>query len=122
MVKLPAVPKAHSFGWRCGRDALPVGSHLRDTGLFAGACPLCNSGLEDTLHALRDCPDSLLALRQAGLLRPSSRRARHRRRTGLTLLRLLSPRTRWLCSSPSFGASGGDGIPGCMSVRSTPCL
>ncbi|KAL4318444.1 hypothetical protein GQ457_18G009050 [Hibiscus cannabinus] len=31
-----------------------------------GACPLCGSGLEDTLHALCDCPDSSLALRQAG--------------------------------------------------------
>ncbi|KAL4351812.1 hypothetical protein GQ457_06G012520 [Hibiscus cannabinus] len=35
-------------------------------GLSTGACPLCGCGLEDTLHALRDCPDSLLALRQVG--------------------------------------------------------
>ncbi|KAL4285536.1 hypothetical protein GQ457_16G018010 [Hibiscus cannabinus] len=66
LVKLPTVPKVRSFGWPCGRDALPVGSHLRDTGLSTGACPLCGYGLEDTLHALCDCPDSLLALRQAG--------------------------------------------------------
>ncbi|KAL4319855.1 hypothetical protein GQ457_18G009980 [Hibiscus cannabinus] len=43
----------------------PVGSRLWDAGLSDGACPLCGSGLEDTLHALRDCPDSSLALRQA---------------------------------------------------------
>ncbi|KAK8515186.1 hypothetical protein V6N12_019234 [Hibiscus sabdariffa] len=55
------------------------------------------------------------------LLRPSSLQVRHRRRIGLTFLRLLSPRARWLCSSPSFGAFGGDKIRGCMSVRSTPC-
>ncbi|KAK8684255.1 hypothetical protein V6N13_040285 [Hibiscus sabdariffa] len=66
IVELPAVPKVRSFGWRCGRDALPVGSRLRDAGLSDGACPLCGASLEDTLHALRDCPDSTLALRQAG--------------------------------------------------------
>ncbi|KAK8555310.1 hypothetical protein V6N12_009458 [Hibiscus sabdariffa] len=66
LAKLPTVPKVWSFGWRCGRDALPVGSRLRDTGLSSGSCPLCGNGLESTLHAIRDCPDSLLALRQAG--------------------------------------------------------
>ncbi|KAL4339153.1 hypothetical protein GQ457_08G031640 [Hibiscus cannabinus] len=66
LAKLPVVPKVRSFGWRCGRDALHVGSRLRDVGLSDGACPLCGSSLEDTLHALRDCPDSSLALRQAG--------------------------------------------------------
>ncbi|KAL4283340.1 hypothetical protein GQ457_16G019060 [Hibiscus cannabinus] len=68
--KLLAVPKVRSFGWRCGRDALPMGSRLRDAGLSDGACPLCGASLEDTLHALRDCPDSSLALRQAGFDTP----------------------------------------------------
>ncbi|KAL4281807.1 hypothetical protein GQ457_03G016970 [Hibiscus cannabinus] len=63
LAKLLAVPKVRSFGWRCGRDALPVGSRLRDAGLSDGACPLCGARLEDTLHAHRDCPDSSLALR-----------------------------------------------------------
>ncbi|KAL4296377.1 hypothetical protein GQ457_12G000140 [Hibiscus cannabinus] len=62
LAKLPKIPKVHSFGWRCGRDALPVGSRLRD----AGACPLCGFGFEDILHVLRDCPDSSTALSQAG--------------------------------------------------------
>ncbi|KAL4283478.1 hypothetical protein GQ457_16G018190 [Hibiscus cannabinus] len=57
------------FGWPYGRDALPVWSRLRDAGLSTGACPLCGYGLEDTLHALHDCPDSLLVLRQAGFAR-----------------------------------------------------
>ncbi|KAL4280495.1 hypothetical protein GQ457_03G017750 [Hibiscus cannabinus] len=70
LAKLPAVPKVRSFGWRCGRDALPAGSHLRDAGLSDGACPLCGARLEDTLHALRDCPDSSLALRQADFCSP----------------------------------------------------
>ncbi|KAL4283764.1 hypothetical protein GQ457_16G018170 [Hibiscus cannabinus] len=70
LAKLSAVPKVRSFGWHCGRDALPVGSHLRDAGLSDGACLLCGASLEDTLHALRDCPDSSLALRQAGFDTP----------------------------------------------------
>ncbi|KAL4336192.1 hypothetical protein GQ457_07G000030 [Hibiscus cannabinus] len=66
LAKLPTIPKVRSFGWRCGRDALPVGSRLRDAGLSNGACPLCGVGFEDVLHVLRDCPDSSTALRQAG--------------------------------------------------------
>ncbi|KAL4369227.1 hypothetical protein GQ457_05G022040 [Hibiscus cannabinus] len=66
LAKLPTIPKVRSFGWRCGRDALPVGSKLRDAGLSDGACPLCGVGFEDVLHVLRDCPDSSAALRQAG--------------------------------------------------------
>ncbi|KAL4342607.1 hypothetical protein GQ457_08G031780 [Hibiscus cannabinus] len=66
LAKLPTIPKVRSFGWRCGREALPVGSRLRDAGLSAGACPLCGAGLEDVLHLLRDCSDSSAALRQAG--------------------------------------------------------
>ncbi|KAL4273498.1 hypothetical protein GQ457_13G013810 [Hibiscus cannabinus] len=66
LAKLPAVPKVRSFGWRCGRDVLLVGSRLRDAGLSDGACPLCGSGFEDTLHAIRDCQDATSALRQAG--------------------------------------------------------
>ncbi|KAL4281975.1 hypothetical protein GQ457_03G016840 [Hibiscus cannabinus] len=66
LAKLPTIPKVCSFGWRCGREALPVGSRLRDAGLSDGACLLCGAGLEDALHVLRDCPDSSLALRQAG--------------------------------------------------------
>ncbi|KAK8704878.1 hypothetical protein V6N13_048490 [Hibiscus sabdariffa] len=66
LAKLPAVPKVRSSDWRCGRDALPVGSRLRDAGLSSGACPLCGNRLETTLHAIRDCPDSQLALQQAG--------------------------------------------------------
>ncbi|KAL4339540.1 hypothetical protein GQ457_08G031650 [Hibiscus cannabinus] len=66
MAKLPTIPKVRSFGWRCGRDALPVGSRLRDAGLSDGACPVCGVGFEDVLHVLRDCPYSSMALRQAG--------------------------------------------------------
>ncbi|KAL4282737.1 hypothetical protein GQ457_16G018980 [Hibiscus cannabinus] len=55
-----------SFGWRCGREALPVCSRLRAAGLSTGACPLCGAGLEDLLHVLRDCHGSSAALRQAG--------------------------------------------------------
>ncbi|KAL4348699.1 hypothetical protein GQ457_17G008430 [Hibiscus cannabinus] len=66
LAKLPTIPKVRSFGWRCGRDALPVGSRLRDAGLSDGACPLCGIGFEDVLHVLRDCPDSSTALHQAG--------------------------------------------------------
>ncbi|KAL4339545.1 hypothetical protein GQ457_08G031990 [Hibiscus cannabinus] len=66
LAKLPTIPKVRSFGWRCGRDALPVGSKLRDAGLSDGACPLCGVGFEDVLHVLRDCLDSSAALRQAG--------------------------------------------------------
>ncbi|KAL4318249.1 hypothetical protein GQ457_18G009450 [Hibiscus cannabinus] len=66
LAKLPAVSKVHSFAWRCRQDALPVGSRLQDAELSDGACPLCGARLEDTLHALCDCPDSSLALRQAG--------------------------------------------------------
>ncbi|KAL4323175.1 hypothetical protein GQ457_11G026520 [Hibiscus cannabinus] len=65
LAKLPTIPKVRSFGWRCGRDALPVGSRLRDAGLSDGACPLCGFGFEDVLHVLRDCPDSSTALCQA---------------------------------------------------------
>ncbi|KAL4284014.1 hypothetical protein GQ457_16G019040 [Hibiscus cannabinus] len=68
--KLLAVPNVRSFGWRCGRDAFPMGSRLRDAGLSDGACPLCGASLEDTLHALRDCPHSSLALRQASFDTP----------------------------------------------------
>ncbi|KAL4340704.1 hypothetical protein GQ457_08G031900 [Hibiscus cannabinus] len=64
------LPKVRSFGRRCGRDALPVGSRLRDARLSSGACPLCGASLEDTLHALPDCPDSSLALRHAGFDTP----------------------------------------------------
>ncbi|KAL4360626.1 hypothetical protein GQ457_04G020270 [Hibiscus cannabinus] len=35
-------------------------------GFVYGTCPLCGAGLEDTLHILRDCPDSSAALHQAG--------------------------------------------------------
>ncbi|KAL4272102.1 hypothetical protein GQ457_13G016060 [Hibiscus cannabinus] len=70
LIKLPTVPKLRSFGWCCGRDALLVGSRLRDAGLSSGACPLCGGGLETTFHALRDCPDSSVALRQAGFCGP----------------------------------------------------
>ncbi|KAL4347969.1 hypothetical protein GQ457_17G008410 [Hibiscus cannabinus] len=66
LAKLPTIPKVRSFGWRCGWEALPVGSRLRDAGLSDGACPLCGVGFEDVLHVLRDCPDSSTALRQAG--------------------------------------------------------
>ncbi|KAL4296237.1 hypothetical protein GQ457_12G014260 [Hibiscus cannabinus] len=66
LAKLPTIPKVRSFGWRCGREALPVGSRLRDAGLSDGACPLCGVGFEDVLHVLRDCPDSSTTLRQAG--------------------------------------------------------
>ncbi|KAL4303034.1 hypothetical protein GQ457_10G009820 [Hibiscus cannabinus] len=66
LAKLPTIPKVRSFGWCCGREALPVGSRLRDAGLSDGACPLCGAGLEDVLHVLPDCPDSSAALRQAG--------------------------------------------------------
>ncbi|KAL4298068.1 hypothetical protein GQ457_12G013940 [Hibiscus cannabinus] len=66
LAKLAAVPKVRSFGWRYGRDALPVGSNLRDAGLSDGACQLCGFGLEDTLHAIHDYPDASSALRQAG--------------------------------------------------------
>ncbi|KAL4298226.1 hypothetical protein GQ457_12G014210 [Hibiscus cannabinus] len=66
LAKLPTIPKVRSFRWRCGRDALPVGSRLRDAGLSDGACPLCGFGFEDVLHVLRDCPDSSTALSQAG--------------------------------------------------------
>ncbi|KAL4281182.1 hypothetical protein GQ457_03G016830 [Hibiscus cannabinus] len=66
LAKLPTIPKVRSFGWRCCRDALPVGSRLRDAGLSDGACPLCGVGFEDVLHVLRDCPDSSAALRQDG--------------------------------------------------------
>ncbi|KAL4325423.1 hypothetical protein GQ457_11G026560 [Hibiscus cannabinus] len=67
LAKLPTIPKVRSFGcWRCGREALPVGSRLRDAGLSDGACPLFGVGFEDVLHVLRDCPDSSTALRQAG--------------------------------------------------------
>ncbi|KAL4368990.1 hypothetical protein GQ457_05G022000 [Hibiscus cannabinus] len=66
MAKLPTIPKVRSFGWRCGRDALPVGSRLRDAGLSDGSCPLCGVGFEDVLHVQRDCPNSSTALRQAG--------------------------------------------------------
>ncbi|KAL4324712.1 hypothetical protein GQ457_11G026530 [Hibiscus cannabinus] len=66
LAKLPTIPKVRSFGWRCGRDALPVGSRLRDAGLSDGACPLCGDGFEGVLHVLRDCPDSSTALCQAG--------------------------------------------------------
>ncbi|KAL4332459.1 hypothetical protein GQ457_07G000010 [Hibiscus cannabinus] len=45
LAKLPTIPKVRSFGWRCGREALPVGSRLRDAGLSDGACPLCGVGL-----------------------------------------------------------------------------
>ncbi|KAL4368506.1 hypothetical protein GQ457_05G022370 [Hibiscus cannabinus] len=68
LAKIPAISKVRSFGWRCGWDALPVGSRLQDAGFSGGACPLCGARLEDTLHALRDCPDSSLALRQAGFV------------------------------------------------------
>ncbi|KAL4332654.1 hypothetical protein GQ457_07G000040 [Hibiscus cannabinus] len=53
LAKLPTIPKVCSFGWRCGRDALPVGSRLRDAGLSDGACPLCGVGFEDVLHVLQ---------------------------------------------------------------------
>ncbi|KAL4353226.1 hypothetical protein GQ457_06G012480 [Hibiscus cannabinus] len=66
LAKLPTIPKVRSFGWRCGRDALPVGSRLRDAGLSDGACPLCGVGFEDVLHVLRDYPDSSAALCEAG--------------------------------------------------------
>ncbi|KAL4324720.1 hypothetical protein GQ457_11G026460 [Hibiscus cannabinus] len=66
LAKLPTILKVRSFGWRFGRDALPVGSRLRDAGLSDGACPLCGVGFEDIQHVLRDCPDSSAALRQAG--------------------------------------------------------
>ncbi|KAL4334433.1 hypothetical protein GQ457_07G006210 [Hibiscus cannabinus] len=66
LAKLPTIPKVRSFGWRFGRDALPVGSRLRDADLSDGACPLCGFGFEDVLHVLRDCPDSSTALSQAG--------------------------------------------------------
>ncbi|KAL4273203.1 hypothetical protein GQ457_13G016180 [Hibiscus cannabinus] len=66
LAKLPTIPKVRSFGWRCGREALPVGSRRRDAGLSDGACPLCGVGFEDVLHVLRDCPDSSAALHQAG--------------------------------------------------------
>ncbi|KAL4273302.1 hypothetical protein GQ457_13G015880 [Hibiscus cannabinus] len=66
LAKLPTILKVRSFGWRYGREALPVGSRLRDASLSNGACPLCSSGLEDSLHVLRDCPDSSAALLQAG--------------------------------------------------------
>ncbi|KAL4368664.1 hypothetical protein GQ457_05G022790 [Hibiscus cannabinus] len=45
LAKLPTIPKVRSFGWRCGWEALPVGSRLRDAGLSDGACPLCGVGL-----------------------------------------------------------------------------
>ncbi|KAL4334051.1 hypothetical protein GQ457_07G006180 [Hibiscus cannabinus] len=57
--------QVRSFGWRCGREALPVGSRLQDAGLSDGACPLCGVGFEDVLHVLRDCPNTSTALRQA---------------------------------------------------------
>ncbi|KAL4303852.1 hypothetical protein GQ457_10G009980 [Hibiscus cannabinus] len=38
LAKLPTIPKVRSFGWRCGREALPMGSRLRDAGLSDGAC------------------------------------------------------------------------------------
>ncbi|KAL4298022.1 hypothetical protein GQ457_12G000080 [Hibiscus cannabinus] len=66
LANLPIIPKVRSFGWRCGRETLPVGSRLRDAGLSDGACPLCGVGFEDILHVLRDYPDSSTALRQAG--------------------------------------------------------
>ncbi|KAL4319509.1 hypothetical protein GQ457_18G008310 [Hibiscus cannabinus] len=66
LTKLPTIPKVRFFGWRCGRDALPVGSRLRDVGLSDGAFPLCDDGFEDVLHVLRDCPDSSTVLCQAG--------------------------------------------------------
>ncbi|KAL4318670.1 hypothetical protein GQ457_18G009820 [Hibiscus cannabinus] len=54
----PQFRRCDPSGGAVGRDALPVGSRLRDAGLSDGACPLCGASLEDTLHALRDCPDS----------------------------------------------------------------
>ncbi|KAL4319353.1 hypothetical protein GQ457_18G009190 [Hibiscus cannabinus] len=89
-------------------------------GLSDGACPLCGARLEETLHALRDCRDSSLALRQAGFADSLFRRIRPLLWTGLVLRRLSSPRDLWPCSSPSSGASGDVGIPGCMNVLSTP--
>ncbi|KAL4317862.1 hypothetical protein GQ457_18G009180 [Hibiscus cannabinus] len=122
LAKLPTIPKVCSFSWRCGRDALHVGSRLRDAGLSDGACPLCGSGLEDTLHVLRDCPDSSTALRQAGF--------------AATLISTdQTTATDWLgfaasSLSPSslallltlLWASGDVGIPGCMSALSILCI
>ncbi|KAL4310497.1 hypothetical protein GQ457_01G020630 [Hibiscus cannabinus] len=45
LAKLPAVLKVSSFGWRCGQDALPVGSCLRDAGLSTSACTFVAVGL-----------------------------------------------------------------------------
>ncbi|KAL4325747.1 hypothetical protein GQ457_11G028050 [Hibiscus cannabinus] len=68
LAKRAAILKVRSFGWHCGREALLVGSRLRDAGFSDGAYPLCGAGLEDVLHVLLDCPDSLAALRQAGFV------------------------------------------------------
>ena len=46
--KLPAVPKLRNFGWRCGREALPVGVRLQATGLSDGLCPVCRAQWRNT--------------------------------------------------------------------------
>ncbi|KAL4369017.1 hypothetical protein GQ457_05G022090 [Hibiscus cannabinus] len=122
LAKLPAVPKVRSFGWRCGRDALPVGSRLRDAGLSDGACQLCGFGLEDTLHAIRDCSDASSALRQAGFADTLLSAGQTTTSTWLDFAASSLSLVRWPCSSPSSGVSGGVGIHGCMSALSIPCI
>ncbi|KAL4352543.1 hypothetical protein GQ457_06G014280 [Hibiscus cannabinus] len=66
LAKLPILPKIRTFGWRATHDALLTGDCLRKVNLGDGFCPFCPTALETPLHALRDCPGAMEALRLAG--------------------------------------------------------
>ncbi|KAL4346428.1 hypothetical protein GQ457_17G011420 [Hibiscus cannabinus] len=66
LVKLPILPKIRTSGWHATHDALPTGDHLRKANMGDGFCPFCPSVIETPLHALRDCPGAMKALRLAG--------------------------------------------------------
>ncbi|GMI84866.1 hypothetical protein HRI_002155900 [Hibiscus trionum] len=67
LAKLKVLPKVKTFGWRLGAGALPVGARLQTFAPDSGPCPICNSGIESILHALRDCSGASETLKLIGL-------------------------------------------------------
>ena len=66
--KLPMLPKVRSLGWRLSQDVLPSGHKILQANLGTGVYPICNTDIETTLHALRDCPCAMEDLHLAGFL------------------------------------------------------
>ncbi|KAL4297103.1 hypothetical protein GQ457_12G013590 [Hibiscus cannabinus] len=65
--KLPVLPKIRIFGWRLGREALPVGQNVRAAYLGDGTCKLCGTRVETVLHVVRECSTVQDVLRESGL-------------------------------------------------------